>query len=62
MLEKTYDCEDKDLIKQIAGDYLAGMTDRYAISKYEECFVPKPTTAVFSDLFLYKLAEINGLK
>ena len=25
-----------------AKDFLAGMTDRYAVSLYEELFIPKP--------------------
>ena len=52
----------EDMLKRIICDYIAGLTDRYAIAKYEEYFVPTPTSAAFSDLYLYKLAELNGLK
>ena len=62
MLEQTYDCEDKDLIKQIAGDYLAGMTDRYAIGKYKQFFLPINILKEEQDSFLYKLAKQNNLK
>ncbi len=31
-----------DSDERIACDYIAGMTDRYAISKFQELFVPKP--------------------
>ena len=53
---------DEKMLKRIICDYIAGMTDRYAITKYEEYFVPRPTTSTFSDLYLYKLAQINGLE
>lgn len=33
---------DKDNIERIVCDYIAGMTDRYAINLYNELFIPKP--------------------
>ena len=62
MLKKHYKDSSDEIIKRIVCDYIAGMTDRYAVTMYEEYFVPKPTSAAFSDLYLYKLAELNGLK
>ncbi len=62
LLKSQYKNSSEDIIKRIIGDYIAGMTDRYAVAKYQEYFVPKPTSATFSDLYLYKLAELNGLK
>ena len=62
MMKQKYKDSSEDMLKRIICDYIAGMTDRYAITMYEEYFVPKPTSAAFSDLYLYKLAEINGLK
>ena len=62
MMKMKYKNSEEDMLKRIICDYIAGMTDRYAITKYEEYFVPKPTMATFSDLYLYKLAELNGLK
>jgi dGTPase len=29
-----------------AKDFLAGMTDRYAVSLYEQLFIPKPWVAI----------------
>ena len=62
MLKRQYKDSSDEIIKRIVCDYIAGMTDRYAVTMYEEYFVPKPTSATFSDLYLYKLAELNGLK
>lgn len=62
MLKVQYKNSTEDMLKRIICDYIAGMTDRYAVTKYAEYFMPKPTSAVFSDLYLYKLAELNGLK
>ena len=62
MMKMQYKNSSEDMLKRIICDYIAGMTDRYAVSKYQEYFVPKPTSATFSDLYLYKLAELNGLK
>ena len=62
MLKKKYKDSPDEIIKRIICDYIAGMTDRYAVTMYEEYFVPKPTSAMFSDMYLYKLAELNGLK
>lgn len=62
LLKTQYKNSTEDMLKRIICDYIAGMTDRYAVAKYKEYFVPKPTSATFSDLYLYKLAELNGLK
>ena len=62
MLKKQYKDSSDEIVKRIVCDYIAGMTDRYAVTMYKEYFVPKPTAATFSDLYLYKLAELNGLK
>lgn len=39
----------KKMMERLAFDFLAGMTDRYAISLFEELFIPTPWAA--SDLF-----------
>lgn len=62
MMKSQYKNSDEEMLKRIICDYIAGMTDRYAVAKYAEYFVPKPTSATFSDLYLFKLAELNGLK
>ncbi|MBO4501588.1 MAG: deoxyguanosinetriphosphate triphosphohydrolase, partial [Clostridia bacterium] len=33
--------EAEDGIERVVCDYIAGMTDRYAISEYEKLFIPK---------------------
>ncbi len=62
LIHSLYDCDDENLIKQIAGDYLAGMTDRYAMKKYKQFFMPANHIEEEADSFLYKLAKQNNLK
>ena len=62
MLEQTYSCSDKNLIKRIVCDYIAGMTDRYAIQKYKQYFLPANNMAEEQDTLLYTLAEQNNLR
>ena len=40
--EKLVSYCEKDEIQQIVVDYISGMTDQYAIRRYEELFIPKP--------------------
>ncbi len=61
-LTKKYPNSSNDYILQTACDYVSGMTDRYVLAKYEENFLPSPFTQKNNDEFLYKLAEMNGLK
>lgn len=61
-LEEKYLVEDDFLIKRIATDYIAGMTDRYAIKKYKQFFIPTNNIVEEKDSFLYKLAEQNNLQ
>ena len=61
-LKKIYPSSDEQSILQTACDYVSGMTDRYVLIKYEEHFLPAPLTQKNHDEFLYKLAEMNGLK
>lgn len=42
-------------------DYIAGMTDRYAIQKYKEFFIPQSLQSLNNDSFLFTLARINGI-
>ena len=37
---------DKDGLDVAAKDFLAGMTDRYAVNLYEQLFVPKPWVSI----------------
>jgi dGTPase len=51
------DC-DKNKAKRIACDYIAGMTDRYAIEKFTNHFIPNPMMTKTSDDYLLKLAKL----
>lgn len=44
--------------KIIVCDYISGMTDRYAIEKFKENFIPSPMITKTSDEYLFKLAKI----
>lgn len=49
---------DKEKIPRIVCDYISGMTDRYAIEKFKEHFIPSPMVTKVSDDYLFKLAKI----
>ena len=61
-LTKKYKSSTKEQVMLTACDYVSGMTDRYVLIKFEELFLPSPLMQRNSDKFLYKLAEMNGLK
>ncbi len=61
-LEKMYPKSTQKEIKQTVCDYVSGMTDRYVLIKFEENFIPEPLIQKNQDEFLYKLAQMNGLK
>ncbi len=48
-------------VERTACDYISGMTDRYALIKFEDVFLPKPLIVLNQDEFLLKLATMNGL-
>lgn len=50
---------DKNRIERIVTDYISGMTDRYAIEKYKENFIPTGFHSSAKDDYLYKLANIT---
>ncbi len=50
-------CEESR-IERIVTDYISGMTDRYAVMKFEENFIPKGLQTTAKDDYLYKLAKI----
>ncbi|MPM72022.1 Deoxyguanosinetriphosphate triphosphohydrolase-like protein [bioreactor metagenome] len=41
LTKEFYDIDMKEGSKRAATDYIAGMTDRYAVSKFRELFIPK---------------------
>ena len=61
-LKKAFPSSSEENILQTACDYISGMTDRYVLIKYEENFLPAPLIQKNKDEFLFKLAQMNGLK
>ena len=55
VLSKSY---DKEKAQRIACDYISGMTDRYAIEKFKENFIPSPMVTRTNDDYLFKLAKL----
>lgn len=49
---------DKDKVQRIVCDYVSGMTDRYAIEKFNELFIPVPMITKTNDDYLFKLANM----
>lgn len=62
VLEKHISSGSNEALKRTVCDYIAGMTDRYAIQKYTEFFIPQSIQNLNNDGFLFKLAQINGLE
>lgn len=50
-------CEEEK-IERIVTDYISGMTDRYAIEKFKENFIPKGLQLGAKEDYLFKLAKI----
>ena len=48
---------DESRIERIVTDYISGMTDRYAIEKYKENFIPTGFHTSARDDYLFKLAN-----
>lgn len=61
LLKRELPNQNEDEIKRTVCDYIAGMTDRYAVQKYKEIFVPKSFKNAPNDEFLFTLAKINNL-
>lgn len=61
-LKKKYPDADNYTILRTVCDYVSGMTDRYVLIKFEKTFLPSPLAQKDNDAFLYKLADMNGLK
>lgn len=49
---------DKTKVHRIVCDYISGMTDRYAIEKFNELFIPMPMITKTNDDYLYRLAKL----
>ncbi len=50
----------EETLEMVISDYISGMTDRYAIERFSEIFIPKGIQTNKGDEFLYKL--IKNLK
>ena len=50
-------CEESK-IERIVTDYISGMTDRYAVEKFKENFIPKGLQCGAKEDYLFKLAKI----
>ena len=49
---------DKEKAQLIICDYISGMTDRYAIEKFKENFIPSPMVTKTNDDYLFRLAKM----
>ncbi len=56
--EKLKNMCEETRIERVVTDYISGMTDRYAIEKYKENFIPTGFHTSAKDDYLYKLANI----
>lgn len=61
LLKEKLPNTNEEEIKRTVCDYIAGMTDRYAIQKYEEIYIPQSLQNISNDDFLFTLAKINNL-
>lgn len=52
---------DPIIIERTVADYVAGMTDRYAVKLYHDLFIPAPVNIYADDSFLYNLAVKNNV-
>ena len=56
-MDKIKNLCDYNKAEQIVTDYISGMTDRYAIERYKENFIPSGFKNGSQDDYLYKLAN-----
>lgn len=61
LLRDRFPNQNEEEIKRTVCDYIAGMTDRYAVQKYKEIFIPQSLQDVSNDNFLFTLAKLNNL-
>ena len=61
-IDKIKNLCDYDKAQRVVTDYISGMTDRYAIERYKENFIPVGFNNGSQDDYLYKIAnsQING--
>ncbi len=61
MLISMNSLADRKIVEITVKDYIAGMTDRYAVKKYRRLFLPRPMTVSIGDSNLINLAKQNGV-
>jgi len=49
---------DESKVERIVTDYISGMTDRYAVERYKENFVPSGFKSGAKEDYLFKLAKV----
>ena len=49
---------NEEKTQRIVCDYISGMTDRYAIEKFKELFIPEPMIHKTNDDYLFRLAKL----
>ena len=49
----------KERIDRVVADYISGMTDRYAIERYKDNFIPIGLQCSNNEDYLYKLAKMT---
>lgn len=50
---------DESKIQRIVTDYISGMTDRYAVERFKDIFIPKGLQSNSNEDYLYKLAKMT---
>lgn len=61
LLKQKLPNQNSEEIRRTVCDYIAGMTDRYAVQKYKELYIPQSLNNTTNDDFLFTLAKINNL-
>lgn len=61
LLKQKLPNQNDEEIRRTVCDYIAGMTDRYAVQKYKELYIPQSLNNTTNDDFLFTLAKINNL-
>lgn len=60
-LNKRYPSSTEKALKRTVCDYISGMTDRYAMIKFKEIYLPTSLGYIKTDTFLNRMALMNGL-
>ena len=60
-LQRVTKCSNEISMQRCVCDYVSGMSDRYAIQKYNEHFMPKFVQKENNDDYLFALARESGL-